>query len=1034
MKFNIRFLGICFMFFWYITLSYTQVFQKNYQVSGMLSGYHHFVEGVSQTTDGGYLVYGWTTGVPTRAILVKTNQHGVITWQKEYGRCLMAFGICVAEDLTASTLAGYVQQTSDGGFILTGSQQDRLMLIKTNATGVVTWSKTYGGIGTYGKKVIQASDGGYIAVGYSNEFDPAKNASNMYVVKTASNGNLQWDRVFRVSPNYHDEATAVTQLSNGDFVITGYSTEIFGTGMSADTTTDVLLTRISSIGSVIIARTYGTAAEYEEGYSIKGTSDGGYIIAGQTTQTTHPLSASDVFLWKFNNANTPVFQHSYKVGGFLSMDISSAYAAQETSDGGYALFGVTTGLNLTGLSFFNNYMLKLDGSAEPVFCKMYKDSLPSGSLPFSLGWTIWNDGIQLSNGGYLIGGSGIPLSGNGLGLKIIKTNSVGESGCSESNISAVKYTYAPISSNKTLTNLSTGAVVADINVYESTPTIISETVCYVTCSARAGNDTTVCEGSIPFALGEVPVAINGMPPYTYTWTPTTHLSAGNVANPVFTPQVTTTYTLTIQDSDGCTASDELVITVNPMPIADAGPDVSICIGDSTQLNVPGPSSSFYSWSHGAGNTQSVIVHPTITTTYTVIVIDVHSCGTATDDVVVSVVPLPTIISITDSICAEDVYTIATSITNFSGVQWSTSGTGVFSNAQITHPTYTPSINDINSGSVVLTAQVSGLMPCGNTTGYINLVILPKPAAPIFSNVFPVICEGSSPILLNTASPIGGTYSGLGVNNNQFSPIISGIGTHTITYTIADINGCTNFATNMITISPNPIVSLNNFSNVCVLTDSIVLAGGVPTGGTFSGNNISNNIFYPSVAGAGTHTISYTYTDGNGCSQSASSTISVVEEVNLFSNMPNNSVYGGLGQSVIITASPALSGIYVFEIDNNIVQSGTSNEYLAASLQASNIVYVTLNEACRDSLVFNVKPLPNAFTPLERTGLNDLFMPHVDLHIFNRWGQGIYKGNEGWDGTYNGTLVSPGTYYYLINVIDANGKPVQFKGSVAVISK
>jgi uncharacterized delta-60 repeat protein len=78
----------------------------------------------------------------------------------------------------------------------------------------------------------------------------------------------------------------------------------------------------------------------------------------------------------------------------------------------------------------------------------------------------------------------------------------------------------------------------------------------------------------------------------------------------------------------------------------------------------------------------------------------------------------------------------------------------------------------------------------------------------------------------------------------------------------------------VTVNPLPVVTLGAFSAVCINVASFGLTGGLPLGGVYSGNGVSSNSFNPSVAGVGTHTITYTYVDGNSCSNSATSSIQV----------------------------------------------------------------------------------------------------------------------------------------------------------------
>jgi gliding motility-associated-like protein len=78
-------------------------------------------------------------------------------------------------------------------------------------------------------------------------------------------------------------------------------------------------------------------------------------------------------------------------------------------------------------------------------------------------------------------------------------------------------------------------------------------------------------------------------------------------------------------------------------------------------------------------------------------------------------------------------------------------------------------------------------------------------------------------------------------------------------------------------------------------------------------------------------------------------------------------------------------------------------------------------------------IANAFTP-DGDGINDVFLKGYDIEIFNRWNQVLYKGKEGWDGKYNGKLVSPGTYYYIATIPDYDNKTKTITGSITFVSK
>ncbi|HRI28125.1 MAG TPA: hypothetical protein PK715_08735, partial [Chitinophagales bacterium] len=93
---------------------------------------------------------------------------------------------------------------------------------------------------------------------------------------------------------------------------------------------------------------------------------------------------------------------------------------------------------------------------------------------------------------------------------------------------------------------------------------------------------------------------------------------------------------------------------------------------------------------------------------------------------------------------------------------------------------------------------------------------------------------------------------------------------TVTYTYTDVNGCSDVASSTITVIPVPVVDAGIYGPVCETSGLITLVGS-PVGGVFSGTGVTGNTFDP---GVGTQTVTYTYTDVNGCSDVASTTIVV----------------------------------------------------------------------------------------------------------------------------------------------------------------
>jgi len=205
-------------------------FQQWYQTFGGVSW--DYGESVQQTSDGGYIIVGYTCSYGAGSYdvyLIKTNAEGNQQWSQTFG------GISVD--------CGYsVQQTSDGGYIIAGwtysfgAGYRDVYLIKTDANGNETWSQIFGGSDDdIGRSVQQTSDGGYIIAGYTG---PYAGTNDVYLIKTDANGNEQWSQVFGGS--YSDYGRSVQQTSDGGYIIAGW-TASYGAGSY-----DVYMIRLES--------------------------------------------------------------------------------------------------------------------------------------------------------------------------------------------------------------------------------------------------------------------------------------------------------------------------------------------------------------------------------------------------------------------------------------------------------------------------------------------------------------------------------------------------------------------------------------------------------------------------------------------------------------------------------------------------------------------------------------------------------------------------------------------------------------------
>ena len=246
---------------------------------------------VQQTSDGGYIIAGWTLSYGAGSYdvyLIKTDASGNQQWQQTFGG-------------GPDDIGNSVQQTSDGGYIIAGYTGSYgagywdVYLIKTDASGNQQWSQTFGG--SYydrGNSVQQTSDGGYIIAGWTEAYGAYN--TDVYLIKTDASGNQQWQQTFGGS--FDDLGFSVQQTSDGGYIIAG-KTESYGAAGGDD----VYLIKTDAYGNQLWSQTFGGSSNDDCGYSVQQTTDGGYIIAGYTE--SFGAGGCDVYLVRLDSETTP---------------------------------------------------------------------------------------------------------------------------------------------------------------------------------------------------------------------------------------------------------------------------------------------------------------------------------------------------------------------------------------------------------------------------------------------------------------------------------------------------------------------------------------------------------------------------------------------------------------------------------------------------------------------------------------------------------------------------------------------------------
>ncbi len=437
-------------------------------------------------------------------------------------------------------------------------------------------------------------------------------------------------------------------------------------------------------------------------------------------------------------------------------------------------------------------------------------------------------------------------------------------------------------------------------------------------------------------------------------------------------------TYSVTNASGCSDTAMQSITVNALPVVSfTGLPTSLCQGAAAVMLTGSPAGGSFS---GTGiinsnefdaTTAGLGIH-LITYSYT----DGNSCSnTSSQTVTVNANPVAS--------AGND-----TSINYGSTAQLhaTVGGTGTFSYA------WSPANKVVSSASAStattsLTASQQFTVLISNTStacsdsDQVMVTVTGGPLSVVTSVSNDSICAGDSTQLLATASggPGAYTYSWIsnpaGFTSSIMNPWVKPLVNTDYIVTVTSGSGPSASSvtdTISIVVDTLPAVSLSSFASVCEGPDTITLTGGMPLGGVYSGQGVVNGMFYPQIAGAGIHTITYTYSNANGCTASASQTITVnAKPTVVLSNfapvcgsstsfiLTQGSPYGGTYSGVGVSGStfdPNVAGvgmhtiIYTFTDANNCSSSDTNTITVSSSPVANAGVDQSINSGGTATLV------------------------------------------------------------------------------------
>ena len=364
---------------------------------------------VVKTLDGGAVVLGYTQSINGNITdkttenfdfwVLKLDAESNIQWSKTFGG-------------TNDDRGNDIIQTNDGGYAILGystsSDQDvsenagsqDFWMIKLNANGSISWSKTFGYTGAdFGTTLLQTADNSYLITGVldvtasGGQGNSQRHAGgDIWAIKLSENGELQWSKYFGGS--FTDAPFGVVETEDHNFIIAGSSDSGDVDISNNNGSYDFWVLKIASNGSLLWERSFG-GSEIDEGRAITTTNDGNFIIVGDTRSADKDVSnnngAADVWIIKMNTDGNLIWEKT--IGG-TSFDV--ARSVSKTQDGGFIISGSSRSLDnsFTNQGQNDALLLKIDSEGNGV----WKQTIGGAEIDFFYDAVQFNDASIIAVG------------------------------------------------------------------------------------------------------------------------------------------------------------------------------------------------------------------------------------------------------------------------------------------------------------------------------------------------------------------------------------------------------------------------------------------------------------------------------------------------------------------------------------------------------------------------------------------------------------------------------------------------------------
>jgi hypothetical protein len=672
---------------------------------------------VTGTSDG-------STGT-SAATTIKYNSAGV---QQIARRYTGSGGVNAATAINVSPSAGIVYVT---GYAYQGTAADfNFVTIKYNGAVTQKWAVQYNGPASkYDEARALAIDatGNVYVTGFSQTAVPDN--YDYSTVKYDSTGVQKWAKNYNGTGNDYDRANAIKVDAGSNVYVTGRSV---GTGSNAD---DILTIKYDKLGNTKWTARYNSPSNNaDEGKAIAVDVARNVYVTGYTF--TNGLS-NDYVTLKYDSTGVQQWVTNYNGTG-NNADLAAALLLDNS--GNVFVTGSSKGAgSLEDYETIKYCQFTANAGNDVSICPGASTNLSasaSGAVSYS-----WTPTTGLNNAAIA---NPVATPSTTTSYVVAVTNG---SGCVDMDTVVVTVVPLPtpaISTSGPTTfcfgnSVKLTSIAAPFYKWSTSPT---DTLQTITVSTTGTYSVTIknsigCSGtkSISVTVNPLPTVDAGLNAstcsnkkiqlaatgaVTYAWSPSQTLSDSAIVNPLANPTVTTSYTVTGSNANGCKNKDSVKITVLATPLVDAGADTSIC--KNTTIQLKGKIGNTCVWHPGKGLNDSTLANPTIapqtTTTYTLITTASNGCSD-TDTVRILVLALPTISAGMDqSICKTT--TVQFHATGGINYIWRPGAT--LTDSMIYNPIANP--------SVTTTYTLTGISDVGcKSNDTIIITVLPLPAIP-----------------------------------------------------------------------------------------------------------------------------------------------------------------------------------------------------------------------------------------------------------------------------------------------------------------